>query len=174
MAEPEPPSLAGDDDPGDDADDDRLALARDIADSYRGSGSPAPPRRRRRASPRRAGRDDPVRIADALGDLVRQRGWDEQLTVQRVFTDWAGLVGADIAAHCTVEGFADAVVDVRADSTAWARELKRLAPGLVRRLNDELGHGTVLRVEIRGPHAPSWKKGRRSVRDGRGPRDTYG
>ena len=29
-------------------------------------------------------------------------------------------------------------------------------------------------IEVVGPHLPSWKKGPRSVRDGRGPRDTYG
>ena len=29
-------------------------------------------------------------------------------------------------------------------------------------------------IEVLGPHLPSWKKGLRSVRDGRGPRDTYG
>ena len=37
-----------------------------------------------------------------------------------------------------------------------------------RRTGDEV-LGRVL-----GPDAPSWKKGRLSVRDGRGPRDTYG
>ena len=47
-------------------------------------------------------------------------------------------------------------------------------PDVVRRLNEELGHGTVVLIEVAGPHLPSWKKGPRSVRDGRGPRDTYG
>ena len=41
-------------------------------------------------------------------------------------------------------------------------------------LNAELGEGSVVRIEVRGPAAPSWKHGIRSVRDGRGPRDTYG
>ena len=49
-----------------------------------------------------------------------------------------------------------------------------LAPNVVRRLNEELGHGTVTLIEVVGPHLPSWKKGLRSTRDGRGPRDTYG
>ncbi|MET1004164.1 MAG: DUF721 domain-containing protein, partial [Propionibacteriaceae bacterium] len=40
--------------------------------------------------------------------------------------------------------------------------------------NDKLGDGTVSRVTVLAPDAPSWKKGRLSVRDGRGPRDTYG
>ena len=99
---------------------------------------------------------------------------DERLSLQRVFTDWPAVVGPDVAAHCTVENFEDGVLFLRADSTAWSKELQLLAPGLVRRLNAELGQNTVLRVEIRGPQAPSWKRGPRAVRDGRGPRDTYG
>ena len=172
---PEPPSddeAQGEDGPAADP----LGLARDIADSYRGSSTP--PLRRRRKRPtvasRRTSRDDPVPVADLMGELVRDRGWDERLNVQRVFTDWPAVVGSDVAAHSTVEGFDDGVVVVRADSTSWAKELQLLAPGLVRRLNAELGQDTVLRVEIRGPQAPSWKRGRRAVRDGRGPRDTYG
>jgi predicted nucleic acid-binding Zn ribbon protein len=49
-----------------------------------------------------------------------------------------------------------------------------MAPQLVAKLNEALGDGTVTRVTVLGPQGPSWKKGRLSVRDGRGPRDTYG
>ena len=38
----------------------------------------------------------------------------------------------------------------------------------------KLGEQTVRRVKILAPAQKSWKKGPRSVRDGRGPRDTYG
>jgi predicted nucleic acid-binding Zn ribbon protein len=48
-----------------------------------------------------------------------------------------------------------------------------MAPQLVAVLNEALGQGSVTRVQVIGPQAPSWKKGRRSV-PGRGPRDTYG
>jgi len=155
---------------------DPLALARDIADSYRGSTAPARPRRRRpsKPAPHRGSHDDPVPLADAMTELIASQGWDERLSVQRVYSDWPGVVGAEVAAHSLVEGFADGILHIRADSTKWAKELKLLAPGLVRRLNAELGQGAVLRVEIRGPEAPSWKRGKRTVRDGRGPRDTYG
>jgi predicted nucleic acid-binding Zn ribbon protein len=45
---------------------------------------------------------------------------------------------------------------------------------VVRRLNQDLGDGTVRVIDVLGPAGPSWKRGRLSVRDGRGPRDTYG
>ena len=106
--------------------------------------------------------------------MIRERGWDDRIQAQRVFTDWAAIVGPEIAAHSQVEGFADGIVSIRTDSTAWAKELKLLAARVVHRLNEELGHGSVLRIDVRGPQAPSWKKGPRTLRDARGPRDTYG
>src|SRR5690606_28547689 len=142
----------------------------DIADSYRGATPAADAPRKRRPSrppPRRKRRDDPARLADVLGDFTRERGWDERIQAQRVFTDWAGIVGPEIAAHSHVDGFEDGVVSIVADSTAWAKELKLLAARVVRRLNEELGHCTVLRIDVRGPQAPSWKKGIRTVRDAR-------
>ncbi len=155
---------------------DPLDLARDIADSYRDATPAEQPRRRRRTRPpsRRTRRDDPARLADVLGEMTRERGWDERIQAQRVFTDWAGIVGPEIAEHSHVDGFDDGIVSIVADSTAWAKELKLLAPRVVHRLNEELGHGTVLRIDVRGPQAPSWKKGIRTIRDARGPRDTYG
>ena len=84
------------------------------------------------------------------------------------------LVGASNAAHSSPEGYADTVLTVRADSTAWATQLRYLSPQLVAMLNEQLGDGTVTRIKVLGPDAPSWKKGPRSVRDGRGPRDSYG
>ena len=62
---------------------------------------------------------------------------------------------------------------MQADSTAWATQLRLLAPTLVRRLAEELGAGTVDRGDGPAGRAPSWKRGRLQVR-GRGPRDTYG
>jgi predicted nucleic acid-binding Zn ribbon protein len=63
---------------------------------------------------------------------------------------------------------------VETDSTAWATQMRLLAGTVVRRLNQELGDGTVAVIDVQGPAGLSWKRGRRSVRDGRGPRDTYG
>jgi predicted nucleic acid-binding Zn ribbon protein len=110
----------------------------------------------------------------ALTRVVDDHGWQVDLKVASMFARWGELVGAEVGAHSGPESFADGKLVVRTDSTAWATQLKLLAPAIVRRLNEDLGHGTVLVIDILGPHAPSWKRGQRSVRDGRGPRDTYG
>lgn len=117
---------------------------------------------------------DPQTLDAALTRVVDDHGWQVDLRVASMFSRWPDLVGAEIGAHSRAESFADGKLVVRTDSTAWATQLKLLAPSVVRRLNEDLGHGTVVVIEVLGPHAPSWKHGTRSVRDGRGPRDTYG
>lgn len=117
---------------------------------------------------------DPQGLGAEVGKLVDARGWALDLQVRGVFGRWREIVGDEIGAHSTPESLTDGTLVVRTDSTAWATQLKLLAGTLVKRLNAELGEGTVTLVEVLGPHAPSWKHGRRGVRDGRGPRDTYG
>ncbi len=121
---------------------------------------------------------DPQLLDSTIGRLIDEQGWGTDVRVHGVFSRWEAIVGHDVAQHCTPESFDQAETGgrlvVRTDSTAWATQLKWLAPKLVRRLNEELGEGTVTVIEVLGPHGPSWKRGLRSVRDGRGPRDTYG
>jgi predicted nucleic acid-binding Zn ribbon protein len=66
------------------------------------------------------------------------------------------------------------VLTVRADSTAWATQLRLLLPQVQRRLDEEVGEGVVTKVVVLAPTAPSWRRGPRSAPGGVGPRDTYG
>jgi predicted nucleic acid-binding Zn ribbon protein len=166
-----------------------LDLARSIARSMAGRGPTARKRaasRRRRTEPRATGAHpddrDPQTLDQTLGRLISEQGWNRDLRMHAVFSRWELIVGREVAQHATPVSFVPADVSddggghvvVHTDSTAWATQMRLLAATVVRRLNEELGDGTVARIEVRGPVAPSWKKGRRSVRDGRGPRDTYG
>ncbi len=117
---------------------------------------------------------DPAPLGAAVERLVSDNGWSMSISVHTVLGRWPQLVGPEVALHCTPDSYADGVVTVRADSTAWATQLTLLAATVVARLNEELGDGTVVRIQVVGPAGPSWRRGRRSVRDGRGPRDTYG
>jgi len=156
-----------------------LELAQTVARSL---GAQARRRRRSRSSRRvgpqvsgaRADDRDPKLLADAVERLVETKGWTNEINVHTLLARWALLIGTTNAAHSHPEGYADTVLTVRTDSTAWATQLRYMAPQLVAMLNEQLGDGTVTRISVLGPDAPSWKKGPRSVRDGRGPRDTYG
>ena len=121
----------------------------------------------------RSRRDDPQRLGHAIGGLLDDQGWQQRAAIGSVFGRWAEIVGADLAAHTKPDAFADGELAVTADSTAWATQVRLLAPQLVRRLNAELGDGTVRRVKVRGP-APPRQRGAWRVPGGRGPRDTYG
>ncbi len=90
-----------------------------------------------------------------------------------MFGNWEQIVGPDLAAHTRPDGFTDGELTIAADSTAWATQVRLLASMLVRRLNAELGDGTVRRVKVRGPSGPRQRGGWR-VPGSRGPRDTYG
>jgi predicted nucleic acid-binding Zn ribbon protein len=116
---------------------------------------------------------DPQSVAAVVDQFVDDHGWGTELRVHGVMGRWDLIVGTDIAAHCRPERYAETELTVRAETTAWATQLRLLAPAIVRRLNEELGDGTVTRINVRGPNAPSWVKGPRRVK-GRGPRDTYG
>lgn len=117
---------------------------------------------------------DPARIGEVLATLFAERGWSQPVTEARVFADWAGLVGAEIASRSEPVSLQGGELRVTAESTAWATQLRLMAPSIVARLAAELGPDVVRRLHVTGPVAPSWKHGGRAVRGARGPRDTYG
>jgi len=139
------------------------AAERTGADAAR---APDPPRGRPR-------RDDPQPLTSAIDGLLDSHGWQQRAAMGSVFGRWEQIVGRDLAAHTRPDSFADGELAVTADSTAWATQVRLLAPVLIQRLNTELGDGTVRRVKVRGPVPPRQRGGWR-VPGGRGPRDTYG
>ena len=90
-----------------------------------------------------------------------------------MFGRWDQLVGPDVAAHTRPEQFSNGELVVLADSAAWATQMRLLTSAVLRRLNTELGHGTVTRVVVRGP-APPRRMGPLRVRGTREHNDDYG
>jgi predicted nucleic acid-binding Zn ribbon protein len=127
---------------------------------------------KRGSQPFDSGRD-PVKASASLEQLFGEFNWTSQLAQATLFTEWHKVVGEDSAEASYPEELKNEVLSVRCRSTAWATQLRLLAPQILEKINQQ--HPDVLVSEIRlvGPTAPSWKKGSRSV-PGRGPRDTYG
>jgi predicted nucleic acid-binding Zn ribbon protein len=121
------------------------------------------------------GRDgrDPSLLGDQMDRLLLDRGWKVDVAIGSVMGRWPAIVGADVAAHCTPVTFADGVLIVRAESTAWATQLRLMSSSILARLETEVGQDAVTELRVQGPGAPSWSRGLRKS-TGPGPRDTYG
>lgn len=127
---------------------------------------------RRLRAPRRTDRD-PLLLGDAMADLMAERGWTRASAAASLTSLWPDVVGADLAAHVVPESFDDGRLLLRAESTAWATQVRLLLPQLRVAIDAAVGAGVVADISVVGPQAPSWKAGPRVVK-GRGPRDTYG
>ena len=160
-----------------------LARAREAARARGLRPGSRPIRRRNPSSPsgsaltgsRGPGRDgrDPSLLGDQMDRLLLDRGWSIDVAVGSVMGRWPAIVGTDVAAHCTPVTFSDGVLVVRAESTAWATQLRLMSSTILGRLETEVGKDAVTELRVQGPSAPSWSRGVRKS-TGPGPRDTYG
>ncbi|MET9478840.1 DciA family protein [Streptomyces sp. NPDC006638] len=124
----------------------------------------------------RADGRDPLPLGAAISRLITERGWEAPAAVGGVMGRWPQIVGDDVAKHCVPQKYEEdeRVLMVQCDSTAWATQLRLLAPRLVARLNEDLGHGTVRVIKVLGPTGPPQRYGRLRAPGSKGPGDTYG
>ncbi|MFC7217167.1 DUF721 domain-containing protein [Streptomyces polyrhachis] len=128
-----------------------------------------------RSGARSDGRD-PLSLGAAVNRLIAERGWEAPAAVGGVMGRWPQLVGPEVAQHCAPDSYdeEERVLVVRCDATAWATQLRLLVPQLLRRLNDDLGPGTVRFIKVLGPGGPPQRYGRLRAPGSQGPGDTYG
>ena len=116
---------------------------------------------------------DPQSLASVTRDVAKKQGWTPRVAEGAVFGRWTTVVGHEIADHATPIALRDGVLNVTAESTAWATQLRLIQSQVLAKIAAEVGDGVVTSLRITGPVAPSWRKGRLHIA-GRGPRDTYG
>ena len=117
---------------------------------------------------------DPTLISDVLTNLVADRQWESGLAEGNLFAQWEKIVGSDIATHTTPISILDGVLLIQCSSTAWATQLQAVHDQLVTTISSSAPGALVESLRFTGPASPSWKKGIRTIRGARGPRDTYG
>ncbi|GGP70706.1 DUF721 domain-containing protein [Streptomyces sp. L500] len=124
----------------------------------------------------RADGRDPLPLGAAINRLITERGWETPAAVGGVMGRWPQIVGEQLALHCEPQKYDEdaRVLTVQCDSTAWATQLRMLAPTLVARLNDDLGQGTVKTIKVLGPGGPGRRYGPLRAPGSTGPGDTYG
>ncbi|MEU4898205.1 DUF721 domain-containing protein [Streptomyces sp. NPDC044780] len=129
----------------------RLALRQAKEDVWRRRSqprsSPPPTPRRARTVP------EPITLRAALNELIAQRMSWLSSTAAAVIAVWPSIVGEEVARHVTavdVDPDTGALV-LRPDSSAWATQVRLLAPILIPRLNIEKGGETLKTIRLLPP-----------------------
>jgi len=116
---------------------------------------------------------DPQLLGDVLTNLIEERDWKSGVAEGSLFTQWAAIIGNDIAQHASPVSINESILTIQTTSTAWATQLKLVSNEILKTIQNNPFGATVESISIIGPNTPSWKRGIRSTRDARGPRDTY-
>ena len=122
----------------------------------------------------RSKKEDPEKLSNILSDLVTTRDWKKGIAEGTLFTKWREIVGNEIADHCEPITLFEGRLTIKAESTSWATQLRLITPDLLKNIRSRSEGALVEELTVIGPNAPSWKRGLRTIRGARGPRDTYG
>lgn len=117
---------------------------------------------------------DPQLISDVLKNLIQDREWQSGIAEGSLFANWEKLVGVEIAEHTEPIAILDGVLTIKTSSTAWATQLNLISSDVLASLQASAPGALVEKLSIIGPQGPNWKRGVRTIRGARGPRDTYG
>ena len=145
-------------------------IARELFRSYR-TGSR---KRKEVLQEERVDLGDPQKISNILHELIETRDWQKGIAEGNLFTDWREIVGAEIADHSSPITLYEGKLTIQTSSTAWSTQLRLMNDQILRKIQQSAPGAVVEELNIIGPHAPSWKRGLRTIRGAQGPRDTFG
>lgn len=117
--------------------------------------------------------DDPLALHSILNEIVIKRDWKQGIAEGSLFTEWASVVGEELAGHSAPLSLVDGVLTLQTQSTAWAVQLNTMKSALLTTISTSAPGALVEELVILGPNTPSWKRGLRTIKGARGPRDTY-
>jgi predicted nucleic acid-binding Zn ribbon protein len=113
-----------------------------------------------------AGRDKPMRVAEALAAYLKRSGMDSRLAQVSVLEDWNACVGDRIAAVAQPLHVNNGVLVVAVRSSAWLMELRMMEAEIRRRLNQGRDQGRIdgIRFVTAGEEEPGAPR-RRGARE---------
>jgi len=117
---------------------------------------------------------DPQSLETVLSEVIANRNWSKGVAEGSLFSNWVQIVGREIATHTTPISLVDGKLTIQCSSSAWATQMRLMQSDLLKTISTTAPGALVEELIFIGPHAPSWKRGLRTIRGARGPRDTYG
>lgn len=91
---------------------------------------------------------DPQRIKGLLAGMMSGLGVAAPMQSARLFSKWAEIVGADVAARARPVSLKDGLLRIKTDSAIWAAEFRYLAPEVIKRVNAELESPLVKEIKV--------------------------
>ena len=144
-------------------------VARELFRSYRSK-----TRKSEGVDEERKKRDEPGKLSEVLDELITTRDWKKGIAEGTLFSNWRKIVGDEVANHCEPITLLEGRLTIRAETTAWATQLRLIQDEILKTLQTHSEGVLVEELAVIGPSAPSWKRGLRSIRGSKGPGDTYG
>lgn len=117
---------------------------------------------------------DPAPISELINQIVSDRNWNQGVAEGNLFSDWEKIVGLEIASHTLPISTVDGKLMIKCSSTAWANQMRLMQQELLTTIRNSAPGALIEELIFLGPNAPKWRKGLRSIKGARGPRDTYG
>lgn len=121
-------------------------------------------RRNRRAAAREAWENfgkpgrDPNRLDGVMALLATDAQWVPHLRIAQLRNHWDQVVGGVIASHSFVDGLADGVLSVRAESGVWATQLTYMIPQMTAAIRERVQGLDIREVRVTGPRARSLRR----------------
>jgi hypothetical protein len=89
------------------------------------------------------------RVFDCIPAIVLEHLPHDKTIKALVIAAWSRTAGESIKQHSAVLDFVDQTLIIGVADDLWRSNLERLAPQMVARINSNLKHGTLRRIEFR-------------------------
>lgn len=89
------------------------------------------------------------KAGDVLAATLNRLGLTERIHTHRAIEIWDDTVGPQVAFHAQPDRISNRVMRVHVDHNTWLQQLSYMKTLILSRLNEQLGEGTLIDLELR-------------------------
>lgn len=89
------------------------------------------------------------KAGEVLKGTLNRLGLTQRIHTHRAFEIWDDAVGPQVAFHAQPDRISNRVMRVRVDHNTWLQQLSYMKTLILSRLNEQLGEGTLIDLDLR-------------------------
>ncbi len=89
------------------------------------------------------------KAGEVLEGTLNRLGLTQGIRTHRAFEIWDNTVGPQVALHAQPDRISNRVMRVRVDHNTWLQQLTYMRTLILSRLNEQLGEGTLIDLDLR-------------------------